>query len=88
MWNKGIAGFICGMLFVIFAPSAATLFFLEHTALFIALTIVIGLSGWAVIMTWCFAADSGRQAWRRGGTVAITSLICYAGAFFTVGLPQ
>ena len=87
MWNKTFAGFLCGLLFVIFAPSSMALMFKQSIALVLGLTVLFGLTGWAAIMTWCYGADSGKQAWLRGAYCAVPSLAVYAFAFFVFGTP-
>ncbi len=87
MWNKTFAGFLCGILFVIFAPSSLALIFKTHLVLVLGLTVIFGLTGWAVIMTWCYAAQSGKQAWFRGGIVALSSIVFYLFALVVFGAP-
>lgn len=87
MWNKTLAGLMCGLVFLVMAPSALSLLFKQHIPLMLALTVVVGLSSWAAIMTWCYAAENGKVAWLRGMYFALSSTGLYALLFFTVGMP-
>ena len=88
MWNKTFAGLLCGLFFLVLAPSALSLIFQSSIALLLGLTILFGLSGWAGTMVWCYAADSGKEAWKRGAIIAIPSICLYAFAFFVFGVPK
>ena len=87
MWNKTFAGLLCGIVFVIFAPSGIALMLKQHLSLVLGLTVLFGLTGWAGIMTWCYGAQSGKQAWLRGAYCALPSIAIYAFAFFVFGAP-
>ncbi|QIZ83987.1 hypothetical protein HF888_06985 [Bermanella marisrubri] len=88
MWNKTFAGLIGGIIFIIFTPSAFSLLFYQQIPLMLALTVVLGLSAWAGIMTWCYAAPNGKTAWLRSSYFILGSLAFYGLLFLTVGMPK
>jgi len=88
MWHKTFAGLISGLLFLLFIPTAFSLFFPAFIAFMIMIAIVVFIPVWAGIMTYCYAATSAKQAWLRATTFSIISGLFYFIAYFTVGLPQ
>lgn len=88
MWNKSFAGILCGILVIVFLPSAFSLFFPSIIAWWIAFTIIIGLPSWAGVMTWVYAAPNGKKAWQRGLSCSLPCMALYGIAFLTMGLPQ
>lgn len=88
MWNKSFAGFICGLLVLVLTPSSIALFFKHLAPMVLAFTTVLGISAWAGVMTWCYAADSGKQAWQRGLSFSLPLAVVYAIAFFSQGVVQ
>ena len=87
MWQKTLAGFFCGMLTMTLIPSAIVLISETLTSLMVAVVITIGISAWAGVMTYCYAANTTKQAWQRGALVLAPSLAIYLLALIIRGIP-
>jgi len=88
MWHKTFAGLLSGLVFFLLIPITFSLIIPSSTALMVTFTIVIFLPVWAGIMTYCYAAQSAKQAWLRGIKLALPSALFYFSAYITMGFPQ
>lgn len=87
MWHKTFAGFLSGLTFFLFIPTAISLFVHAGTAWMMTLTILLMIPAWAGIMTYCYAASTSKQAWLRAMKFSIPSGLLYLSAYLTVGFP-
>ena len=86
MWNKSFAGFFCGWLCIVLVPGAFVQLNEQLANVMIAVLILIGLSAWAGIMTYCYAAATGKEAWKRGGKLLLPCAVFYAVSVLIGGL--
>jgi|GEM_PF-2567791 len=87
MWHKTFAGLFSGLIFLLFVPTALSLFAPTFTALMITLSIVLLIPAWAGIMTHCYAAQSNKQAWFRAVKYSLPSGLLYFCAYLIMGFP-
>jgi hypothetical protein len=87
MWHKTFAGFLSGTIVMILVPSILSLWLVTHINMVLAISLVLALSAWAGVMTWCYGADSAKQAWKRAGLLAIPTIIIFVITFFTAAGP-
>lgn len=86
MWQKSFAGFFCGMLTMTLIPSAIVQMSAALTSLMVAMVITLGIFAWAGVMTYCYAANTTKQAWQRGALVLAPSLAIYLLALIIRGI--
>lgn len=84
MWSKSFAGLIGGLLISI--SLMVSLYYLVPIGADarIMLGLILGWVFWAAVMVWCYASDSGMQAWKRCGAFLMASVAVNTALFFTV----
>ncbi|NNG42485.1 hypothetical protein HJP15_06045 [Pseudoalteromonas sp. NEC-BIFX-2020_002] len=87
MWHKTFAGMLSGLIVMILVPSIISLIFPQLVGLILALGLVFALSAWAGVMTWCYGANTNKQAWLRAAKAAILTIIIFIGVFLTATGP-
>ena len=87
MWHKTFAGFLSGVVVMILVPSILSLWLVAHINVILATSLVLALAAWAGVMTWCYGAESGKQAWQRAGMLAIPTIIIFVITFFIAAGP-
>ncbi|TMO59413.1 hypothetical protein [Pseudoalteromonas aurantia] len=87
MWHKTFAGLLSGLIVMVLVPSSISLLLPNYIGVVLALGLIFALSTWAGVMTWCYAADSSKQAWLRAAKVSVPSIIIFIGIFFTAAGP-
>ena len=88
MWHKTFAGFLSGIVVMIFIPSILSFWFVPHINIILATSLIFALVAWAGVMTWCYGANSTKQAWQRAGILAVPTLITFVITFFTAAGPS
>lgn len=85
MWAKSFAGILSGL--VISISVLVTLYYVLPLApdVRIMLGLLFGWVVWAAVMVWCYASESGRQAWKRAGGFALVTVALNTALFFTQG---
>lgn len=66
MWNKTISGFLFGLLAASLLPAAIVQFNEATTQWMVVFFYTLGFFMWPAIMTYCYAANTAKQAWGRG----------------------
>ncbi|MBQ4850319.1 hypothetical protein [Pseudoalteromonas sp. MMG012] len=87
MWHKTFAGLISGLIFMVLVPSSLSLLMPSQVGLILALGLIFALSSWAGVMTWCYAANTNKQAWGRAAKAALPVILIFTGIFFTTAGP-
>lgn len=87
MWHKTAAGMLAGLLAMVLVPSTLCLWFVSAINLILAASLVLALTLWAVVLTWCYAATDAAIAWRRAAWVSCPLIIVYGLTFFIAKLP-
>lgn len=87
MWHKTFAGLLSGLIVMILIPSSISLLLPAHIGTILAIGLVLALSAWAGVMTWCYAADSNKQAWARAAKAAIPTIFIFTCIFFSATGP-
>ncbi|MDP4982946.1 MULTISPECIES: hypothetical protein [Pseudoalteromonas] len=88
MWHKTFAGFLSGIIVMILIPSIISLWFPAHINLFLAISLVVSLTAWAGVMTWCYGAETNKQAWLRAAKLALPTLLIFVVTFFIAAGPS
>ncbi|KAF7767765.1 hypothetical protein PCIT_a3855 [Pseudoalteromonas citrea] len=87
MWHKTFAGLLSGLIVMILVPSSISLLLPDYIGVVLALGLVLALSAWAGIMTWCYAADNSKQAWLRAAKASVPTILTFIVIFFTAAGP-